>query len=500
MSDFKNSDTQLEKCVDTVSNPELEELRLLEEQFTPERTRKLLRKVDFRLVPMLAICYLLAFIDRSNMGNVRVFGIEKELGLKPQQWNNALMVFFFSYAAIEIPSAIALKKLGPRIWLPIIMTSFGAITIAEGFVKNYGGLVTCRLLLGAAEGGLFPATGWILSLWYKGPELQKRIAGFYTAGAASGAFSGLLAYAIANLDHVHGHRAWRWVFWVEGTITTAFGLLGFLLILGVPEKAGSWLTEDEKRFLVLRKKYEQSDIPITNDFSSKYIVQALVDWKTYVAAAWYFSNAVANYGLQYTFPTILVSFGYTAARAQAMTAPPFIFACFATIVSSILADKYQRRVLVLLVSYIVCSIAYIPLIVLRGNHHYSGISYGAIFFAAAGLYGAAPCYIAFLGVNTAGQSKRAAALGIQTMIGTLGGALGSNIYLSKQAPKYPLGFGMSFGMLAGLGVVPAIIAIIAINRVNKKRAQMDRAEIERKYTPQQLLEMGDASPLFRLSL
>ncbi|GAA6022446.1 hypothetical protein JCM10207_004394 [Rhodosporidiobolus poonsookiae] len=483
----------------SIESEELREFAALQQIFaSDERRKQLLRKLDWRLIPPLAMCYLLAWIDRGNMGNGRVFGLEKDLNLTSAEYNYCLMVFFFSYAAIEIPGALAMKRFGPAVVLPIIMLSFGIVTVASGFTQNFGGLITCRFFLGAAEGYLFPATGLILSLWYTGAELQKRIAGFYCSAAAAGAFSGLLAYAIANLDHVLGHRAWRWIFWIEGSFTVLFGILSIFIILDVPEKTGKWLTDEERRYLVLRKRYEHGAVPVGNQAGARYLKQALLDWKVYAASLWYFSNAVANYGLTYTMPTILVSFGYSAARAQAMTAPPFVFACLATVGVSFLADRTQRRAIWIFWSYLIVSAAYIIIIVTARHPHLSGVTYGAIFFAAAGLYMAAPCYVAFLGINIHGQVKRANGLAIQTLIGTLGGAVGSNIYLTEQKPEYPLGFGLSMGVIVAAGLV-ALVTHVSMLHINKKRDKMDPGAIHQRYTSEELSELGDKSPLFRYS-
>lgn len=128
------------------------------EPWDQARTKKLLRKIDFALIPFLALLYLLSFLDRTNIGNARLDTLEKDLGLDPArlQYNDALAIFFPFYVAAEIPSNMAMKRFRPSIWIPSIMVAWGVCCTLMGIVHNYAGLMACRSALGVAEGGLFP--------------------------------------------------------------------------------------------------------------------------------------------------------------------------------------------------------------------------------------------------------------------------------------------------------------------------------------------------------
>ena len=121
--------------------------------------KKLMRKVDFRLIPWLCVLYLLSFLDRSAIGNARLYGLEKELKLTSDQYNIALTVFFFPYALFEVPSNILLKRLRPSIWFPVITILVGICMISQGLVHNYHGLLVARFFLGVTEAGEFRTAG-----------------------------------------------------------------------------------------------------------------------------------------------------------------------------------------------------------------------------------------------------------------------------------------------------------------------------------------------------
>ena len=112
--------------------------------------------MDIRLIPMLALLYLLSFLDRGNIGNAKIEGLQEDLGMTANQYNWCLTVFFFSYAAFEVPSNLLLKKLRPSRWLPTIMVAWGTVMTLMGIVQNFRGLLIARLFLGVAEAGLFP--------------------------------------------------------------------------------------------------------------------------------------------------------------------------------------------------------------------------------------------------------------------------------------------------------------------------------------------------------
>ena len=124
--------------------------------FDALRTKKLLRKIDWMLIPFLAFLYLLSFLDRTNIGNARLAGLEADLGMKGLDYNVALSVFFPWYVAAEIPSNLAMKRFRPSVWIPSIMVAWGVCCALMGIVTSYAGLLVARMALGIAEGGLFP--------------------------------------------------------------------------------------------------------------------------------------------------------------------------------------------------------------------------------------------------------------------------------------------------------------------------------------------------------
>lgn len=142
-----------------------------------------------------------------NISNANVFGLSKELGIVDgNKYNTALVIFFVPYILFEIPSNIILKKLKPRVWLSICMFGFGLVTMLQGFVTSYSGLLTTRFFLGVFESGMFPGAFYLIGMWYRRHEAQKRYSFFFSSTTLAGAFGGLLASAIGKMDGMRGYK------------------------------------------------------------------------------------------------------------------------------------------------------------------------------------------------------------------------------------------------------------------------------------------------------
>ncbi|KAI8159441.1 hypothetical protein K4K49_004085 [Colletotrichum sp. SAR 10_70] len=179
--------------------------------FPEERKKKAVHKVDFRLVPMLVLLYLMAYLDKTNIGNAKIEGLLDSLHMTGVDYNIALSVFFIPFVLAEVPSNMVLHMFKrPSLYIGGIVTCWGIVMTCNGVVQNFGGLVAVRIFLGLFEAGFLPGAILIISKWYLPNETQTRIAILYTSAASGGAFSGLLAFAIAKMDGVGGYEGWRW--------------------------------------------------------------------------------------------------------------------------------------------------------------------------------------------------------------------------------------------------------------------------------------------------
>lgn len=234
----------------------------------------------------------------------------------------------------------------------------------------------------------------------------------------------MLAYAIGHLDQTWGYSGWRFIYVIEGLISVVIGLLAFFFISPSPENVSTWLDDDEKRYLVLRRQFShggESGVGEKDAFSMKHAKQAFQSIHVYAVAAVEFTVAVVVYGISFVLPTIVKNLGYSTVKAQAMTAPPYVFACLMTLASGLLADRYRQRMLSVVLPNITAAIGFVIIIASVRYPHIPGVTYFGIFLMAGGLYCISPAVMAWTALNCAGSMKRAVGMALMLSFSQLGG-------------------------------------------------------------------------------
>ncbi|KAF8427633.1 MFS general substrate transporter [Boletus edulis BED1] len=463
-----------------------------------EEERRLWRKVDVRLMPILSVMYLLSFMDRSNIGNAKLEGLMTELYLTGDRYNIALTMFFISYCTFECPANLVLKVFRPSRWLPGIMVLWGSVMTAMGFVKTYPELVGARFCLGVAEAGLFPGVVYYLTLWYPRHMLQYRVGLFFGAATVAGAFSGLLAFGIAYMDGVGHLEGWSWIFIVEGLLTVVVGFIAFFVIHDFPSTA-SFLTPEERAYLIWRKKYDNSSVGEEERFAFRHIVAAFTDWQVYLHLLVYISVITPLYGITFFLPTIIKSFGYTTAISQLLTVPPYFVATIVLLIWGHYSDKLKIRSVFIYSGLLLLLIGYSINILDAPN----SVKYFGTYLIVVGSYASFPGVIAWLGNNLAGQYKRGVGMAIHIGFGNFGGAIAANVYRTRDSPRFILGHGLEL-MFVGIGLITVPILVFVYKRINDARDAALRRRIARKeklqLSIQQLRDLGDRAPDFRYTL
>ncbi|KAL2200817.1 major facilitator superfamily domain-containing protein [Corynascus similis CBS 632.67] len=474
------------------------------QSFAHLNEKAILRKMDMRLIPMLALLYLLSFLDRGNIGNAKIEGLQETLGLTDDQYNWCLTAFFFTYAAFEVPSNLMLKKVRPSIWLPAIMVAWGIVMTLMGIVHNYAGLLSARIFLGVTEAGLFPGVAYYLTNWYKREEIQLRQAMFFSAASVAGAFSGLLAFAIGKMDGIGGLHGWQWIFILEGIATVIVAAIAFFALFDFPETA-TFLTEEERAFVIYRLKYQgQSDDPNreqiaqADEFKWRYVKDAFLDWQIWVNIVVYWGVVCPLYGISLFLPTIIRELGYQSSQAQLMTVPIYITAAIIAVIAAWCSDRLGRRSPFILGFLLIMAVGFAMCIGTDPKEH-PRVVYGGVFLAACAIYPAFPGVIAWLSNNLSGSLKRSVGMAIQIGVGNLGGAMASNFYRAKDAPRYILGHGLELGFIGG-GIIASIILVVGYTAQNRKRARRIEEGALDSYTAQELSQKGDRAITYRYVL
>jgi len=482
-----------------------DEIEAQDVELQEREAARVLRKVDMRLVPLLALLYLVAFIDRSNIGNAKIAGMTEELKMSGMQYNTAVTLFFVPYTLLEVPSNIILKMMRPSHWMAILMFCWGLVMTLMGLTSSYGGLLAGRFFLGVTESGFFPAATFLLTLWYRRFELQRRMAVFYVAASLAGAFSGLLAYGIEKLDGRSGLSGWQWIFLLEGLIPVALSLFIWKILPDSPETA-KFLTQPERDLLVARLADDsgsgQGRTTNADKIGKEQIMAGLSDWKIWAATVVFWGNTVGVYGFTATVPSVIKGLGYTSANAQLLTIPIYVFAAILTIIFAWASDLTRMRSPYIIAGYSIAVCGFIAQLAIP-KPRYPGITYGFLFPVAGGLYCPFTCLVSWIGNSLAPSSKRAVGMALLISVGNMGGIMGSNIYLAREAPKYQTGFSASLAMCC-MAILMTLVLRWAYAKENRKRdeliAEHGEEAIRARYSEEELLLLGDKSPFYRYTL
>ncbi|KAF4443734.1 hypothetical protein F53441_11376 [Fusarium austroafricanum] len=466
--------------------------------YTEEQRKKVFRKVDVRLVPMLALLYLICHIDRANIGNAKIEGMVEDLGMTGVQYNTILSIFFVPYVLLEVPSNILLKKFKrPSMYLGILTVCWGITMTCTGLVQNFGGLMATRVLLGIFEAGFFPGAIYLCSYWYMPKDLSVRISYFYCASALSGAFSGLLAAGIAEMDGVAGLEGWRWIFLLEGIATVVLGVACFFLLIDTPALSTRWLNPEEIRFLELSMFIKQGGgFREETSVRWKDVKMVLTNWRVYVQAYFLLCQSALSYGTKFTLPTITKSMGFSNTNAQLTSAPPYVAAAISAICFAKVSDRFFWRMPFVAIPMVIVTVAYSIMISLNGElAAKKGVAYFSVVLAVVGIYPIQAAAASWNANNIAPSSRRAIGIALMNCVGNVGGIVGSFMYLEKEKPKYHTGFGLSLAF-GGTGLIVAFLLEWSYKIANSRKAKIAE-EAKTKYTEEELFEMGDRSPLFK---
>ncbi|ERF68098.1 hypothetical protein EPUS_06909 [Endocarpon pusillum Z07020] len=416
----------------------------------------------------------MAFLDRVNIGNAAVYGLQRDLRLVGDDFNVALTVFFVPYVLFEIPSNIVLKRLKPHFWLSICMFLFGLVTLLQGFVQSFSGLIATRFFLGLAEAGVFPGCFYLISMWYKRSEAQKRYTLFFSSTQLAGAFGGLLASAIGNMNGLRGYNAWRWIFILEGLLTCVLSFATYFLISDFPEEA-KWLTEEERVYIKERLRTEQGDSKADRRTTFRDIVEVFKDYKIVLGGLMYFALIVPAYGFAYFSPTIIRTYGYSPISTQLHSVPPFAVAFVFSVLIAFISDRLQHRFVFILIPL---ALGISGSAILLRVHNNVDAQYGALFLLAMGIYAAMPVVICWFTMNLQGHHARSVGTAWQIGFGNLGGIVAPFAFLSRDAPYYRTGYALLMSMIC-LAVVSAAAYFLALWRENQRPERIAKEELTR---------------------
>ncbi|CAO1631491.1 unnamed protein product [Sympodiomycopsis kandeliae] len=405
--------------------------------------KSLKRKLDFYMLPLIVLVYILNYLDRNSISQARLSGLEKDLGLSDTQYQTALSLVFVLYISMQIPSNLMLAWCGkPSYYLGTAIALWGIVSGCTGATHNFGELAAVRLFLGLTEAVFFPGALFLLSEWYTKRELAVRMALLYAGSILSNAFAGLIAAGIiGGMEGVHGLAAWRWLMILEGSITTGVGLIIMVILPDFPRNSSTLIfTREELDVAVWRIAEDSGDATVEGEKGTPWqgFILAIKDIKVWVLTIMMF-GAVTGLSFNIFMPTLVKTLGYGKIETLLLTTPVWLFAFIIVYLNALHADKTGERFWHMSIPLAVGIVGFI----IASATSNIGARFFAMFIMASSYAG----YVITLSwvSNSIPRPayKRAVALALANCISNTGNIVGSYIYPEKWGPSYWQSFTIS---------------------------------------------------------
>lgn len=424
-------------------------------KLSPESQRRTILKISWRLLPLIVVSYLIAYIDRTNVA-FAALTMNKDLGISAYLYGWGAGIFFLGYALFEVPSNLILAKVGARRWIARIMLTWGLISGAMAFVTGPVSFLVLRFLLGVAEAGFFPGIIFYLSIWFPAAYRARVISTLFLAVPVSNAAASMVSGAILELDGTLGLKGWQWIFVLEALPALLLAFVVLRQMIDRPADA-NWLGADERAWLEGELLAERREVESLGHMS---LWRALTDQRVLILSMIYMTSVTAGYGIVFFLPQIIKALGHSNLMTGMLTAIPYTVGIIGLLWWGYSSDRRNERRWHLIVAMIVAGIGLMGVAWLRD-------SYGAIVamcVATIGLYGSRP---SFWPLPTRFLTGTAAAAGIALInsLGNLGGYIGPFIVgWIKDSTK---SFEMGIYFLAACAFASAAITYFSMRDLNR---------------------------------
>ncbi len=340
-------------------------------------------KVTWRLIPLLLLCYIVAYLDRVNVGFAKL-QMAGELGFSDAVYGLGAGMFFIGYFFFEVPSNIILHRVGARVWIARIMVTWGIVSGGMMFIQTETQFYVMRFLLGLAEAGFFPGIILYLTYWYPSHRRARIVSMFMTGIPLAGVIGGPLSgWIMKSWDQVNGLHGWQWMFLLEAIPSVLIGVVVYFY-LDDRITSAKWLKDEERDLLQKRIEEEESDkehVPMMQVFRSG---------RMWTMSAIYFTMAMSLYGVSFWLPTIIKGMGVTDnLEIGLLSSLPWIAAVFSMLLFARSADKMRERRWHVVIPMLMGSTGLILSVLLSGNHY---LSFAALILACMGIVSAIPLF------------------------------------------------------------------------------------------------------------
>ncbi|TFK34765.1 major facilitator superfamily domain-containing protein [Crucibulum laeve] len=437
--------------------------------------RKLVRKLDLRVLPTIVLIFIMNYIDRNGVTTARLKGMQQDLHISDIQYATVIAILFVSYCPAQIPSNMILNHITrPSLYIGICVVLWGLTSLLTGITKNFAGIIACRVFIGLPEAAFYPGAIYLLSRWYTKKELAFRSAILYAGLLISNAFGALMAAGIlSNMEGKRGIRAWRWLFFIEGAITIFIGFNSMWLLPDYPDNT-RWITSMERRLAQARLSEDagEADKDNAEDSPMEGLKMAIKDPKVLIFSVMTVSQLLGLSFVQF-FPTLTATLGFSTTVTLLLAAPPWILASIICCLNAWHADKTGERFFHIAGWWWGVIVGFI---IALSTMSTAG-RYVSLFLMACGYVGFAMTLVWVSNAIPRPPAKRAAAIGIVNGCGNIGNLIGSYTWKTAWGPQYHQSMAISLAALVFSTLLSYIIRQMLV-RENKKLDADEKAVME----------------------
>jgi ACS family tartrate transporter-like MFS transporter len=411
--------------------------------------RRTIAKVSWRLLPLVALAYCIAYIDRSNI-SFAALTMNKDLGFSAYIYGWGAGIFFFGYFLFEIPSNLILEKIGARIWIARIMITWGIISGLTALITGTTSFLIVRFFLGAAEAGFFPGMILYLTYWFPAEYRGRVISTLFIAQPVANAAASIASAAILEMDGVLGVKGWQWIFIIEAIPAVLLGLVILRIMTDRPGHA-DWLAEEERSWLQARLDGESRQVESAGRMTW---TKALADPRVVALSLIYLMSVTANYGIVFFMPQIIKGIGLSNMMTGLLSSLPYVVGTVGLLAWGWSSDRNKERRWHLIAASTVGALG----LAFAG---WSGASYWALLgmsAATVGIYGSRAAFWPMPSLFLTGTAA-AGAIAMINAVGNLGGYVGPFVVGWIKDSTQSFGAGLYF--LAACSLMAAVITFFA---------------------------------------
>ncbi|KAG8854286.1 hypothetical protein FRB96_007691 [Tulasnella sp. 330] len=451
--------------------------------------RRLVRKLDLLIMPIAIVLYLGAYLDRGNLGNANALGLTKDiLGGDDEKYASVASIFYIAYVLFQIPGTSGPKLIPPNLWIGSVAIIWGTAAASQSATQSYQGIMIARFILGmgsAAAAGVF---GGLLAYGIQNVN-NTGFEGWRVRGSDLLSSSWSIQHDHQQLTNIHNHNI-KVLFFVESVPVIFAGLFCCFILPNRPATT-RWLNEDERSLAISRLAIESGPQEAHGSLlNRRHIAMAVCDRRGVNIAL----SSLGNF-----LPAIVAGMGFTGARAQIMTVPPYSAAFVVMTLANYASDRAGRRGHFVAFFMLLGSLGYFILLII---HHNDYVRYFAIFLVTSGTYTTIPLMLSWVTANAGSETQRVIGLAGLNTFGQSIAILSAHVYPKSAAPYYKLGYGLS----CASQLLASFLALVLVKLWGDENQRRDRkygkptASTAGRDRLVNTVDLGDQAPGFRYML